>query len=348
MTHPSIWNENDYTDFKLSGSGTFGVVWSVTKNKDQVTEKKFAIKKLREPFQSSISAKRVYREIRLLKHVAHENVIKLLHLKKDSESVQNLKEIYLVTELMDCDLSHVIENSDNLEYERITDIIYQILRGLKYLHSSNIIHRDLKPSNITINRQLVVKIIDFGLARSEIAEMTAGVVTLWYRAPELLLNCNYTKSIDLWSVGCILYELFYETPLFKGVNHIDQIQKTLEIVGFSLEDCNLVLKPEAIDHLKAFGNFPRVNFFEKFSFIIRDRNAIDLMNSLLVVDPIKRLTAEQALKHDYVKELHDPENEPTGTHFDNSFEESEYTIEEWKEKIFDEIQNFDQSQFNDE
>ena len=111
--------------------------------------------------------------------------------------------------------------------------LYQILRGLKYIHSANVLHRDLKPSNLLLNANCDLKICDFGLARvtSETDFMTEYVVTRWYRAPELLLNSSdYTAAIDVWSVGCIFMELMDRKPLFPGRDHVHQLRLLMEVI----------------------------------------------------------------------------------------------------------------------
>lgn len=111
--------------------------------------------------------------------------------------------------------------------------LYQILRGLKYIHSANVLHRDLKPSNLLLNANCDLKICDFGLARvtSETDFMTEYVVTRWYRAPELLLNSSdYTAAIDVWSVGCIFMELMDRKPLFPGRDHVHQLRLLMEVL----------------------------------------------------------------------------------------------------------------------
>lgn len=114
--------------------------------------------------------------------------------------------------------------------------MYQLLRGLKYVHSANVLHRDLKPSNLFLNANCDLKIADFGLARttSETDLMTEYVVTRWYRAPELLLNCSqYTAAIDVWSVGCILGEIITRQPLFPGRDYIQQLKLITEVGLFN-------------------------------------------------------------------------------------------------------------------
>ena len=122
----------------------------------------------------------------------------------------------MVTPLMDLDLGNIIK-IQKLTDDQVKFIIYQIMRGLKYIHSAGIIHRDLKPSNLAVNEDCDLKILDFGLARPTDAEMTGYVATRWYRAPEIMLNwMHYSQTVDIWSVGCIMAELLTGRPLFPG------------------------------------------------------------------------------------------------------------------------------------
>ena len=117
---------------------------------------------------------------------------------------------------MDLDLGNIIK-IQKLTDDQVKFIIYQIMRGLKYIHSAGIIHRDLKPSNLAVNEDCDLKILDFGLARPTDAEMTGYVATRWYRAPEIMLNwMHYSQTVDIWSVGCIMAELLTGRPLFPG------------------------------------------------------------------------------------------------------------------------------------
>ena len=135
--------------------------------------------------------------------------------------------------------------------------LYQLLRGLKYVHSANVLHRDLKPSNLLLNANCDLKIGDFGLARttSETDFMTEYVVTRWYRAPELLLNCSeYTAAIDIWSVGCILGEIMTRQPLFPGKDYVHQLRLITEVLTRELKWYILLLTSElhACFHLFLF------------------------------------------------------------------------------------------------
>ena len=163
------------------------------------------------PFLTSVLAKRTYRELKLLKHLKHENLITL-----DDIFISPLEDIYFVNELQGTDL-HRLLNSRPLEKQFIQYFTYQIMRGLKYIHSAGVIHRDLKPSNILINENCDLKICDFGLARLQDPQMTGYVSTRYYRAPEIMLTWQkYDTEVDLWSVGCILAEMIEGKPLFPG------------------------------------------------------------------------------------------------------------------------------------
>lgn len=164
---------------------------------DTIANTKVAIKKLNRPFQTATHAKRTFRELRLLKHMNHENIIGLLDVFFHDETLENFQQIYLVTHLMGADLNNIIR-TQRLTDEHVQFLIYQILRGLKYIHSAGVIHRDLKPSNLAVNEDCELRILDFGLARPAESEMTGYVATRWYRAPEIMLvsdeKINYTFS----------------------------------------------------------------------------------------------------------------------------------------------------------
>ncbi|XP_010513793.2 PREDICTED: mitogen-activated protein kinase 5-like, partial [Camelina sativa] len=181
------------------GRGAYGFVCAAV---DSETHKEIAIKKIGKAFDNKVDAKRTLREIKLLRHLEHENV----RLSTD----QSL-------------------NDDHCQY-----FLYHILRGLKYIHSANVLHCDLKPSNLHLNSNCDLKITDFGLARttSETELMTEYVVTRWYRAPELLLNSSeYTYAIDVWSVGCIFAEIMTREPLFPGKDYVHQFKLITELIG---------------------------------------------------------------------------------------------------------------------
>ncbi|CAL1298980.1 unnamed protein product [Larinioides sclopetarius] len=232
--HPTV-NPQDTKPDRPIGYGTFGVVWSVTDPRDG---KLVALKKMPNVFLNLVSSKRVYREIKMLCFFKHENVLSALDLLQP-QNLETFQEIYVITELMQSDLHKIIVSPQPLSTDHIKVFLYQILRGLKYLHSSNILHRDIKPGNLLVNSNCVLKICDFGLAR--VAEtnskkhMTLEVVTQYYRAPELLMGAkHYSYAVDIWSVGCIFAELLSRRILFQAQSPIQQVTDSYLYIGFPI------------------------------------------------------------------------------------------------------------------
>uniref|UniRef100_A0A6M2DNW6 mitogen-activated protein kinase n=1 Tax=Xenopsylla cheopis TaxID=163159 RepID=A0A6M2DNW6_XENCH len=318
------------------GSGAYGQVCSAV---DTVHNVKVAIKKLARPFQSAVHAKRTYRELRMLKHMNHENVIGLLDVFHPSTSLENFQHVYLVTHLMGADLNNIVR-TQKLSDDHVQFLVYQILRGLKYIHSAGIIHRDLKPSNIAVNEDCELKILDFGLARPTENEMTGYVATRWYRAPEIMLNwMHYNQTVDIWSVGCIMAELLTGRTLFPGTDHIHQLNLIMEILGTPKEEFMQKISSEsARNYIQSLPPLKKRDFKEVF----RGANplAVDLLEKMLEVDSDRRLTAEQALAHKYLTKYADPTDEPVSTPYDQSFEDMDLPVEKWKEYVYEEVVNF--------
>lgn len=197
--------EVQYT--KPLGEGSYGTICNAW---DKEEKTMVAIKKNRNVFSfDAWYQKRIYRELRILRHLDHENIINLIDLIPP-KSYEEFTDVYLVTEKMETDLRRIIDSDQEITEEHIQYFLHQMLSGLMYIHSANILHRDLKPENILINSDCSVKICDFGLSRSFDFEndnpvmSTPYVATRWYRAPELLLQSrNADRGIDIWSVGCI-------------------------------------------------------------------------------------------------------------------------------------------------
>jgi mitogen-activated protein kinase 1/3 len=180
-------------------------------------------------FREKTETKRLLREIRLLRFFDHENIIKVKTLLNPMR-IKNVKEMYIVTELMDSDLQQIVHSSQPLTHDHVTFFMYQILGVMRHMHSAGIVHRDLKPNNILINKDCEIKLCDFGLARGGIEQikneegplkknmdLTEYVTMRYYRAPELLLVSNfYSTAIDMWSCGCIFGELLNRKPLFAA------------------------------------------------------------------------------------------------------------------------------------
>lgn len=272
-----------------------------------------AIKKIC-PFDHDVACIRAFREIKLLRHFDHDNIIRAFDIQI-AQCYPRPDEIYLVQELMDTDLHRVIQ-TQYLSDEHCRYFIYQVLRGVKAIHSARIIHRDLKPSNILVNEDCGLKICDFGLARSTagLADgsecMTEYVATRWYRAPEVMLTFrDYTTAIDMWSVGCILAEMLLGRPLFPGKNYHDQIRLILDILGSpTVEDYRSVKSSRGRKYLRSLtfqAKMPLLALFPNAS-----QEAVDLLEQLLTFNPAKRITVEAALEQPYVDFYHDPDDEP--------------------------------------
>uniref|UniRef100_A0A098LYS8 mitogen-activated protein kinase n=1 Tax=Hypsiglena sp. JMG-2014 TaxID=1550645 RepID=A0A098LYS8_9SAUR len=333
----TIWEVPErYQNLSPVGSGAYGSVCSAF---DAKTGLRVAVKKLSRPFQSIIHAKRTYRELRLLKHMKHENVIGLLDVFSPAKSFEEFNDVYLVTHLMGADLNNIVK-CQKLTDDHVQFLIYQILRGLKYIHSADIIHRDLKPSNLAVNEDCELKILDFGLARHTDDEMTGYVATRWYRAPEIMLNwMHYNQTVDIWSVGCIMAELLTGRTLFPGTDHIDQLKLILRLVGTpGPELLKKISSESARNYIQSLSYMPKMNFENVF--IGANPLAVDLLEKMLVLDTDKRITAAEALAHGYFSQYHDPDDEPVADPYDQSFESRELDIEEWKSLTYDEVVSF--------
>jgi mitogen-activated protein kinase 1/3 len=317
------------------GRGAYGIVCAL---KDSVTGEEVAVKKIGNAFDNRIDAKRTLREIKLLRHMDHENVIIITDIIRPPTR-ENFNDVYIVYELMDTDLHQIIRSNQLLTEDHCQYFLYQILRGLKYIHSANVLHRDLKPTNLFLNANCDLKIADFGLARtlSESDFMTEYVVTRWYRAPELLLNCSaYTAAIDIWSVGCIFMELLKRAPLFPGRDYVHQLRLITELIGTPEDkDLGFLRNDNARRYIKQLPRHTRVPLTQKFKGI--NRAALDLVDKMLVFDPAERITVEDALAHPYLATLHDINDEPAcSSPFDYDFELPSVSEEHIKDLIWKE------------
>ncbi|XP_037016610.2 mitogen-activated protein kinase 11 isoform X6 [Artibeus jamaicensis] len=307
---------------------------------DTRLRQKVAVKKLSRPFQSLVHARRTYRELRLLKHLKHENVIGLLDVFTPATSIEDFSEVYLVTTLMGADLNNIVK-CQTLSDEHVQFLVYQLLRGLKYIHSAGIVHRDLKPSNVAVNEDCELRILDFGLARQAEEEMTGYVATRWYRAPEITLNwMHYNQTaVDIWSVGCIMAELLQGKALFPGSDYIDQLKRIMEVVGTpSPEVLAKISSEHARTYIQSLPPMPQKDL--RSIFHGANPLAVDLLGRMLVLDSDQRVSAAEALAHAYFSQYHDPDDEPEAEPYDESVEAKERTLEEWKELTYQEVLSF--------
>ncbi|XP_065909388.1 mitogen-activated protein kinase 14A-like [Dysidea avara] len=332
---------NRYQDLSPIGTGAYGQVCSAT---DKLLGAEVAIKKLSRPFQSAIHAKRTYRELQMLLHMNHDNIIGLLDVFTPATSYPGFQDVYMVTQLMGSDLNNILK-TQNLTDEHVQFLVYQILRGLKYVHSAGIIHRDLKPSNIAVNEDCELRILDFGLARATDNEMTGYVATRWYRAPEIMLNwMKYTNKVDLWSVGCIMAELLTKQVIFPGTDHIDQLNKIVQLVGTPTDEfLARITSDSARMYIKSMPNLPARDFSKYF--IGASPLAIDLLSKLLIMDPEQRLSADEALTHPYLATYSDPDDEPVSeAPYNDGFETIDGDVESWRQMTYQVIVEFQSRQ----
>ncbi|PKS05821.1 hypothetical protein jhhlp_007650 [Lomentospora prolificans] len=354
-----------YTVTKELGQGAYGIVCAAVNNQ---TNEGVAIKKVTNVFSKKILAKRALREIKLLQHFrGHRNITCLYDM--DIPRPDNFNETYLYEELMECDLAAIIRSGQPLTDAHFQSFIYQILCGLKYIHSANVLHRDLKPGNLLVNADCELKICDFGLARGfsidpeeNAGYMTEYVATRWYRAPEIMLSFqNYTKAsklgpafakffalyanrmfvVDVWSVGCILAELLGGRPFFKGRDYVDQLNQILHILGTPNEETlSRIGSSRAQEYVRNLPYMPKKPFPTLFPNANPD--ALDLLDKMLAFDPASRISVEQALEHPYLQIWHDASDEPEcPTTFNFDFEVVE-DVGEMRKMILEEVYRFRQ------
>ncbi|KAI0067013.1 Pkinase-domain-containing protein [Artomyces pyxidatus] len=343
----------NYQLLDVIGEGAYGIVCSAVHGPSQ---RKVAIKRIT-PFDHSMFCLRTLREIKLLRHFHHENIISILDILQPP-SIDEFKEVYLVQELMETDLHRVIR-TQTLSDDHCQYFIYQTLRALKALHSADVLHRDLKPSNLLLNANCDLKLCDFGLARSARPPpnmddssnfLTEYVATRWYRAPEVMLTFKeYTRAIDIWSVGCVLAEMLSGKPMFPGRDYHHQLSIILDILGTpSLDDFYAITSQRSREYLRALPFRKK----KPFSQLFPEANplAIDFMEQCLTFSPKKRIDVSEALRHPYLQSYHDPDDEPTADPLDPSFFDFDtappLTKEELKVLIYNEItshqSNYDQ------
>ncbi|EGR26963.1 protein kinase domain protein [Ichthyophthirius multifiliis] len=332
-----------YKILEKIGQGAYGVVVAAV---DQAENKKksVAIKKIEKAFEERIYTKRTLRELKLLRLLNHENVIGLdsILLPKSREE---FNDIYCVSELMETDLQQIIKSEQVLTADHIKFFIYQILRGLKYVHSGGVIHRDLKPRNLLVNSNCDLKICDFGLARaipeSKANDLTDYVTTRWYRPPELLLSwTDYTAAMDVWSVGIILAELIKRKPLLPGSSSSDQLMRIFDLIGTpSPQEIAMIPYDEYRKFIKELPKRPKKPLDRLFPRAPKD--ALDLIDRMLTFDFQQRITVEQALQHPYLADLHLPDDEPSRQQVPFlEFEFESYpnlTRQQYKDLVYEEI-----------
>ncbi|XP_076000204.1 cyclin-dependent kinase 4 isoform X2 [Genypterus blacodes] len=308
------------------GEGSYGKVYKARETGGQ--QRLLAVKKLNirgESLENGIPVVMV-REVALLRKMmdfSHPNVVKLLNAL--AVSVGRQLDLTLVFEYVDQDLSAYLTKApiSGLSRDRVQDVMFQLFCGLDFLHSNMVLHRDLKPDNILVNSHGDVKIADFGLARlySFNIALTPGVVTLWYRAPEVLLNSVYMSSVDIWSAGCIFAELFLlrcgglshpvslsslggkrhtlfvgciHRALFQGHTEVQQLQKIFQVIGLPSEEHWPQDTP--VPYSSSWG--PKATCTRLLPNMDQEEN--DLLSQCLTFRPSARISAAEALTHPFI------------------------------------------------
>lgn len=328
---------------EVIGKGSYGIVGSAI---DTHTGEKVAIKKINDVFEHVSDATRILREIKLLRLLKHPDIVQIKHIMLPP-SRREFKDIYVVFELMESDLHQVIKANDDLTPQHYQFFLYQLLRGLKYIHTANVFHRDLKPKNILANADCKLKICDFGLARVSFNDAPSAifwtdyVATRWYRAPELCGSffSKYTPGVDIWGIGCIFAEMLIGRPLFPGKNVVHQLDLMTDLLGTPSSDSLARIRNEkARRYLTNMRKKPPVPFAHKFP--NADPLALRLLERLLSFDPKDRPSAEEALADPYFQGLANVEREPS-THaiskLEFEFERRKIAKDDVRELIYREI-----------
>ena len=239
------------------------------------------------------------REVSLLRRLTHENILTL------HDVVNTEDKLVLVFEYMDKDLKRYIDAQDGpLDTATIKSFVYQLLNGVSFCHENGILHRDLKPENLLIDQNGRLKLADFGLGRAfgiPISTFSIDVVTLWYRPPDVLLGSRtYNTSIDIWSAGCIMAEMYTGRPLFPGTTNEDQLVKIFRLMGTPSERTW-----PGISQLPEYKSDFHIYATQDLSLIIPQMDAIgmDLLNRMLQLRPEMRISATEALQHPWFHDL---------------------------------------------
>ncbi|CAH8290203.1 unnamed protein product [Heterobilharzia americana] len=294
---------SDFVRLEKIGEGTYGVVY---KCRNKVTGKFAALKKIRLESDEEGVPSTAIREISLLKELQHPNIVNL------EQVIMEDGRLYLVFEYLNVDLKRYLEDSGRnslLDAETVKSFMYQMLQGLLFCHGRRVIHRDLKPQNILVDiGRKIVKLADFGLARAfgiPVRVLTHEVVTLWYRAPEILLGAQrYSCAVDMWSMGCIFAEVATKEALFRGDSEIDQLFRIFRLLGTPSEEVwpGVSSLPEYQKKDFPAWHNSKLCIHENISKAFSDAG-LELLQAMLIYEPSRRITARDALLHPYFSDL---------------------------------------------
>jgi serine/threonine protein kinase len=284
---------------KLLGEGTYGKVYKARSHK---SGELVAMKQMKLGGEEEGVPSTAIREIALLKELSHTNVVKLL------DVFCSAAKLVLVFEFLDQDLKKYMKALKMpLPPATIKNLAFQLCRGVEFCHANRILHRDIKPQNLLVDNRLRLKIADFGLARAysvPVPKYTHEVVTVWYRAPEILLgSAIYSVPVDLWSVGCVLAEMATGAPLFAGDSEIDTIFKIFQKLGTPTE-ADWPGLSELPDFKPSFPKWPARGWESIGNTAAQvGPDGIDLLRKLTCYDPKRRWSARKAMGHPYFQDV---------------------------------------------
>jgi len=289
-----------YQKMEKIGEGVYGVVY---KARDKALNEVVALKRIRLEAEDEGIPATAIREIALLKRLSNKHVVQLY------DVIHAEKQLTLVFEYMECDLKHFLDSqSGPLPIETVQTLCFQLLEGINYCHTRGILHRDLKPQNLLVSKvnsatnTHVLKLADFGLARSfgiPVRSFTPDVVTMWYRAPDILLGSNnYGPDVDAWSMGAIFAEISSLVPLFPGQSETDQLNRIFELLGTPDES--------SWPNIEALPNYNKFQPFgdhqgRDLALVLENLNGpgLSLVYSLLHCNPQSRISIPEALEHEF-------------------------------------------------
>lgn len=294
--------EFPYTIVKCVGEGSYGVVFHAKENK---TDKSVAVKKCQPYLLYNGFPTSTLREINSLRNLKHPNIVRYLNL-----TIYSIREVFvtdaeaicLVFELLPRDLGDYLKSKEKFTECEKKKLFTNIVKGVAYIHSQGYMHRDLKPSNILVTNDGFPKIADFGLSKSfqlPVGKFTHEVGTLYYRAPEILLGTvEYCTEIDIWSLGCIFYEIFMGNTLFKGDSEIGQLYKIFQMLGTPNED----MWP-GVSRLNYYvDTFPQWRPINLSTICPKlSGSGVDLLEKMIRYDPTERISSADILKHPFLK-----------------------------------------------
>jgi len=297
------------------GRGCYGVVYEAREACHEETQfgRECAIKKMLFAFKSATDAQKTYREVSyLMQFSGHSNIMTIYDLVPSFDD----KHLYMVCELMDADLAKAIKSHKLEDYQQ-KFITYQMLRGLKFIHSAGVIHRDLKPANVLMTKHCEVKLADFGWSRSLPASMSEGALTeyassRWYRCPEMLLGgSRYTTACDVWALGCIAGEMNCREPMIQGSCSQEMLDYMIDMFGkptsFDIACMEAQYAQMMLETLPMEA--PRRSIEKRFAGASLE--FIDFLQVVLQMNPHKRLTTQEALEHPHMGNFHNPDDEPS-------------------------------------